>query len=88
MQSLKVALVQTETHWHDAHANRLLFDSLLAGVQSGTDLIVLPEMFSTGFTMAAETVAESMDGPTVAWLKDMSQKLGAVICGSTQTKRL
>ncbi|MCB0641885.1 MAG: amidohydrolase, partial [Phaeodactylibacter sp.] len=47
-----------------------------------TDLIVLPEMFTTGFSMRSEDLAEPMDGPTVRWMQDQAEKLGAVLCGS------
>ncbi len=82
MQPLNVALIQTETHWHDPAANRDLFDDWFARVPDEADLIVLPEMFSTGFTMASAEVAEQMDGITVAWMSDRARKLDAVVCGS------
>lgn len=61
--TLRVTLVQTSLIWHDAAANRARFDQLLAGLAGATDLIVLPEMFSTGFTMAPQEVAEPVNGP-------------------------
>lgn len=79
---LKIALVQTSTHWHDAVRNRELFNGLIDKVESGTDLIVLPEMFSTGFTMASAEVAETMQGETVAWMRQQAQRRRCVICGS------
>jgi predicted amidohydrolase len=51
-----------------------------------TDLIVLPEMFTTGFTMEPEAVAEPANGPTVAWMREQAAKLGAVITGSIATR--
>ncbi len=82
MQPLTVALIQTATHWHDPAANRDMFDDWLARVPADANLVVLPEMFSTGFTMASAEVAEKMDGPTVAWMGDQARKLDAVVCGS------
>lgn len=82
MRTLSVALVQTALHWHDPAANRVLFDRLIAEVDPSADLIVLPEMLSTGFTMASAEVAETMDGETVAWLRDLARKRGAAVAGS------
>ena len=82
MQPLTVSLLQTDTHWHDAAANRALFDDLFAQVPSAAQLVVLPEMFSTGFTMDSSQVAESMEGATVAWMRERAQSLGKVLCGS------
>ena len=58
--TLTVSLVQTATHWHDAERNRDMFDGWLEQVPAHTDLVVLPEMFSTGFTMDSGEVAETM----------------------------
>lgn len=82
MRTLNVALVQTALHWHDPAANRALFDGLIADVDPAVDLIVLPEMLSTGFTMASAEVAETMDGETVAWLRELAAKRGATVAGS------
>ena len=81
MRDLRVTLVQTATRWHDPAANRALFTERLAALEA-TDLVVLPEMFSTGFTMASTEVAETMDGPTVAWLRERARDLDAGVCGS------
>ena len=79
---MKIAVVQTETDWHDAAANRRRFDAWFEQVEPDTDLVVLPEMFSTGFTMDSREVAETMDGPTVAWLGERAAALDAVLVGS------
>ena len=86
MNDLRVTLVQTALHWHDAAANRRMFDALLKPLAGTTDLIVLPEMFSTGFTMAPEAVAEVADGPTVDWLRATARELSAVVTGSIATR--
>ena len=80
--TLTVSLVQTATHWHDAERNRDMFDGWLEQVPAHTDLVVLPEMFSTGFTMASGEVAEAMDGPTVEWMCTRAAELGKTLCGS------
>ncbi len=82
MQPLHVALVQTSTYWHAPAQNRQLFDGLLADIPTHTDLILLPEMFSTGFTMASAEVAETMDGETVSWMRQQARHRGCAICGS------
>lgn len=85
MNTLKVTLVQTTLAWHDAAANRRRFETLLAPLAGTTDLIVLPEMFTTGFTMQPESVAEIANGPTVDWMRQQAARLGAVMVGSIAT---
>lgn len=76
-------MVQTPLHWENATENRGLFNTLLAEIKPGTtDLIVLPEMFSTGFSMQPDVLAEAMDGPTLKWLRAKAADTGAVITGS------
>ena len=82
MSALTLALIQTDIRWHDAAANRDLFDAHFDQVPSAADVVVLPEMFSTGFTMATGEVAESMDGPTLQWLAAAARRLDKVVCGS------
>lgn len=82
MQYLRVTLVQSMLHWEDAVANRAHFTERLASLAGTTDLIVLPEMFSTGFTMRSRELAERMDGPTVQWMREQAAKLDAAIYGS------
>ena len=82
MQSLNLSLIQTHTQWHDASANRALFDDWLTQIPANTHVVMLPEMFSTGFTMHSAEVAETMSGPTVAWMRDNAARLRSVLCGS------
>jgi predicted amidohydrolase len=77
-----LTLVQADTRWHDAEGNRAALEAALANVEPGVDVVVLPEMFSTGFTMASSEVAERMDGPTVAWLGAQARALDAAVVGS------
>ncbi|WP_296219487.1 amidohydrolase [Pseudomonas sp. UBA2684] len=81
LPNLDVALIQTELTWHDPAANCAHFQALLQQAQ-GADLIVLPEMFSTGFSMDSAALAEPEDGPTSQWLREQAQALQAVITGS------
>ena len=82
MSTLSVAIVQADLHWHDPAANLKMFADSIDKLQQPVDLIVLPEMFSTGFTMDAESQAESMDGPAMTWLRDVASQHGIAICGS------
>jgi predicted amidohydrolase len=83
---LRVALVQQPLAWHDAAANRAHFDALLAPLVGNTDVIVLPEMFTTGFSMDVEKVAEEAGGPTSDWLQQKALDLRAAVTGSVMTK--
>ena len=82
MQDLSVSIIQSPLHWRDAPANRAHFDSLIADIKTPTDLVVLPETFTTGFTMDAAACAETMDGDTVAWMKLLAQDFQMTLCGS------
>ena len=68
LPDLKLALVQTTLVWHDAKANRERFEALLESAR-GADVVILPEMFTTGFSMDSETLAEAEEGATYAWLR-------------------
>jgi predicted amidohydrolase len=81
MQDLRVTIIQTAPHWEDAQANRDKFNALMP--ESGSsDLILLPEMFNTGFTMNAAPNAEAEDGPTVRWMQEQAERTGSAIGGS------
>lgn len=82
MQDLTITILQSTLHWHDAPANRAHFDGLIADIKSPTDLVVLPEMFTTGFTMDAAAHAETMDGDSIAWMKLLAQDFQTTLCGS------
>ena len=81
MQDLRITLIQTSLHWENPAANRQMFSGHFDAVKEETDIIVLPEMFSTGFTMNT-AVAETMTGETVAWLQQQAQRKKCVITGS------
>ena len=81
LPDLELALIQTTLAWQDPAANRAHFAALLQQAR-GADLIVLPEMFSTGFSMDSATLAEPEDGPSTQWLCEQAQQIGAVITGS------
>ena len=78
---LTVTLVQSELVWESPAENRSHFDHLL-NAELNSDLVVLPEMFSTGFSMDSSSLAESMNGPTVNWMLNKAAALGTTLCGS------
>ena len=84
MNNLRISLVQGATRWHDPAGNREYYGHLMAPLHGTTDLILLPETFTSGFSNEAIDQAEGMDGPTVAWLRDQSRRLDAAITGSVQ----
>jgi predicted amidohydrolase len=79
--ALRITLVQPDTAWHDPAANRAAIAAFLAGA-APSDLIVLPEMFTTGFSNDAATNAESMEGETVAWMRALAAQRDAAVTGS------
>lgn len=81
MQTLNVSLIQTALHWEDVDANLDMFSKKIESIE-GADIIVLPEMFNTGFTMNSTTMAELIGGKTTQWMKGQAAKKNAVITGS------
>jgi predicted amidohydrolase len=86
MQPLNISLIQGNTRWHDPAVKRDYYGALIAPLHGRTDLIVLPETFTSGFSNEAIAHAETMDGPTVAWLRERSKALDAAITGSLQLR--
>ena len=83
---LKIALVQTNLFWKDKTANLAMLEEKVFNIEAGVDIIVLPEMFSTGFTMDASEVAEPLNLNTTKWMKQLAAQTKAVICGSIVIK--
>jgi predicted amidohydrolase len=82
MQDLKITIIQSDLHWEDIEANLATFEEKVWQIGNTTDVIVLPEMFTTGFTMAAPKLAEHMNMRTFKWMKQMADQTGALILGS------
>ena len=82
MSDLRLTVCQQPLIWEDKIANLKFWEEKLRPLKGKTDLIVLPEMFTTGFTMNVRELAESMDGPTVTWIRNLAEELGATITGS------
>lgn len=79
---MKIAIIQSDLYWEDASKNRKSFESKINQIDSDINLVVLPEMFSTGFTMNAAEVAETMQGETVSWLQSLAKQKNFAITGS------
>ncbi|TAE52599.1 MAG: amidohydrolase [Bacteroidetes bacterium] len=79
MQALRVTALQADLQWENPQANR---QRLAAMNIPATDLILLPEMFTTGFTMNAAALAEETEGPTLEWMEELASKHQALVCGS------
>src|SRR6185437_14521030 len=86
MQALNISLVQGNTRWHDPAGNRGYYGDLMAPLRGHTDLIVLPETFTSGFSNEAIAQAETMEGATLAWLREQAGELDAAITGSVQLR--
>lgn len=82
MQALTVSLIQGATRWHDAAGNRAYYGALVRSLRGQTDLIVLPETFTSGFTNDTVGNAEPMQGESLLWLQALAAEIGAVITGS------
>jgi len=82
MAELTVSIIQTHLHWEDKDSNLKMFEEKLATLPSGSQVVFLPEMFSTGFSMRPELFAENMEGNTVQWLREMASAHRKIICGS------
>lgn len=80
--SLNITVIQSELHWEDVDKNLEMFALKIAAITQPVDVIVLPEMFNTGFSMESEKLAETMSGKTVAWMKILAKKNEAVLTGS------
>jgi omega-amidase len=79
---LTLSLIQSTLHWENIPANLAMFEEKIWRINQPTDLIVLPEMFNTGFTMNAEAVSEPMNLHTFKWMKQQAKQTGAVVTGS------
>ncbi|MCU0389135.1 MAG: nitrilase family protein, partial [Chitinophagaceae bacterium] len=81
MHNLIITTVQTNLHWEDKNANLQMLEEKI-GHLNGGQVVVLPEMFSTGFSMQPEKMAETMDGPTVNWMRTIASNKNIVLTGS------
>ena len=81
-QPLTITLIQTHLHWEDKAANLAMLEQKIRSIKEKTELVILPEMFSTGFSMKPHLFAEAMDGETMQWMKTIAQQKRVVLTGS------
>ena len=82
MQNLTVTLIQSTLYWEEPARNLEMFTEKIEGITENTDLIVLPEMFTTGFSMKPLLVAEPMGGQGLQWMQKIAAQRNCVVCGS------
>lgn len=82
MPTLTITTIQTNLSWEDKPANLRLLEQKITAINEKTEIVVLPEMFSTGFSMKPELLAETMDGETVEWMRRVSSENGIILTGS------
>lgn len=82
MPALSVTVVQTHLHWEDKHRNLRMLQEKILSIPEYTEVVVLPEMFSTGFCMHPQTLAEKMDGDTIRWMQIVAAQKKVIITGS------
>ncbi len=82
MSSLTITLIQSQLNWEDKEANLRMFEEKINAIKEKTEMVVLPEMFSTGFSMNAKLLAEEMDGPTMEWMARIAKEYRIILTGS------
>ncbi len=82
MSTLTITTIQTNLFWENKTANLRMLEEKINSIREKTEIVVLPEMFSTGFSMNPALLAETMDGHTIQWMKEMAAKNGIVLTGS------
>jgi predicted amidohydrolase len=85
---LDIAIVQANTVWENVPENIVRLSNLIATIDGSPDIVILPEMFTTGFSLNAHSLAEPHDGVTTRWMKDISKNFGFAICGSIIVKQI
>jgi omega-amidase len=86
MSDLTLSLIQTALFWESPEANLAHFDEKLNALPAHSELVLLPEMFSTGFSMDAKRLAETMDGTAVQWMRANAKKHRKILAGSLMIK--
>jgi predicted amidohydrolase len=86
MSTLTISTIQTNLIWEECPANLRLIEEKIAGIGEKTEIVVLPEMFSTGFSMRAKQLAETMDGETINWMRRVSREYGIILTGSVMIR--
>lgn len=82
MSTLTITGIQSTLHWEAKKANLQMFEEKIFSISKPTEIVVLPEMFSTGFSMQPEKLAETMEGETMQWMKQVASKKKIILTGS------
>ena len=82
MSTLTITIIQTDLKWEDKAANLRTLEDKILSIPGNTELVVLPEMFSTGFSMRPKALAEHMDGPTLTWMRTVAARKRIILTGS------
>lgn len=82
MSSLTFTLIQTNLHWEDRAANLSMLETKILNIGEKTEVVILPEMFNTGFSMKPELLAETMGGTSIQWMKRISATKKIILTGS------
>lgn len=82
MNTLKTTFIQSDLYWQDIDANLAMFEEKIWEIEESTDVIILPEMFNTGFSMNAKKLAEPMNFKTFRWMSQMARQKDAAVIGS------
>src|SRR3990170_5510868 len=82
MPTLTVTVIQSQLHWKDSGSNLQMFEEKMRSIKEKTEMVVLPEMFNTGFISTPQPLAETMDGPTVEWMKRIAAEHRIILTGS------
>ena len=86
MSSLRFTLIQTHLFWEDKAANLQMLEQKLRQLPEDTHVVILPEMFSTGFSMQPELLAETMEDATITWMKNLAAELKIILTGSIMVR--
>lgn len=82
MSTLTITTIQSDLDWENKASNLAMFEKKIRSIQENTEIVVLPEMFSTGFSMNPQSLAETMDGESVKWMKKVAADNNIILTGS------
>ena len=82
MSTLSITIIQTNLHWEDKAGNLKTLEEKINSIKEKTEIVVLPEMFTTGFSMKPKLLAETMEGETVQWMKRVAVEKKIILTGS------
>jgi omega-amidase len=82
MSTLSITTIQSNLIWEERSANLRMLEKKISGIEGEKEIVVLPEMFSTGFSMKPEMLAETMEGETIGWMRKVSQENNIILTGS------